>query len=63
MFGVAAWVFNPNGIEAFSPGWRASRYPGLKEKEITTLQGLNLFYKSLIFNPFRVVEIKCGHPG
>jgi hypothetical protein len=22
------WFFNPNGIEAFSPGLRASRYPG-----------------------------------
>jgi hypothetical protein len=28
MFGVAASGFNPNGIEAFSPGLRASRYPG-----------------------------------
>jgi hypothetical protein len=30
MFGAAALVFNPKGIKAFSPGLRASRYPGCR---------------------------------
>jgi hypothetical protein len=48
---------NPEGIGSFSPGLRASRYPGGEDRESTTLQGLNLSPKGLRFNPCRVVRI------
>src|ERR1039458_3553464 len=43
---------NPKGIGTSSPGLRASRYPGWEHREITTLKGLNLAAKQLMFNPF-----------
>ena len=33
--------FNPEGIEAISPGLRGTSYPGEKEQYIPTLKGLN----------------------
>src|ERR1039458_10061000 len=54
---------NPKGIEASSPGLRASRYPGWEPREITTLKGLNPASKQLIFNPFRVVPVQWHYPG
>jgi len=47
----------PTRLKLSAHGLRGTRYPGSKQTEFTTLQGLNLFRKSLIFNPFRVVEL------
>jgi len=46
--GIVVAFFNPNGIEAFSPGLRATSYPGSRDQMFTTLKRV----ESIPYVPF-----------